>query len=75
MVGMSQPQPPAFPTTEQAIHAASSEIIALRRQGATWRVVSERTGFTRMDAIRLGHGVFELIDALAAVRKAELLNA
>jgi hypothetical protein len=72
---MSKLHPPVFPGTEHEIHAASSTILALRRHGMTWREVSERTGYSRMNAIRLGHGVFELLDALANIRKAELLNA
>lgn len=52
-----------MPTTAQDIQDAARYLRKLRRQGLTWREVSERTGYSRVQSLQLVHNVFALIDA------------
>lgn len=59
---MDKPRP--MPTTVEGILEAASDIRRLRAAGHMWAHVSEITGYTRTDAIRLAHATFELIDGM-----------
>lgn len=69
---MSNQQAPAFPTTEHGIYVEATRVRGLRREGLSWREVSEATGYTRVEAIRLAHGESQLMAAVAASRYSEM---
>lgn len=60
-----------IPATVQGIHDAAEEVRALRRQGMSWAEVRKQTGFTRVDAMRLVHNLFELTDAVQRSQEPE----
>lgn len=62
----------SLPTTEQGIYAEATRIRGLRRAGMSWRQISETTGYTRVEAIRLAHGESQLMAAVATARYDEL---
>lgn len=52
-----------LPSTPGEIHDAAVLVQRLRAGGMSWREVSERTGYARVDAIQLAHNLFGLTDA------------
>lgn len=52
-----------MPTTAREIHDAAAVVRGLRRQGLTWKEVSARSGYSRVQALQLVHNVFALTDA------------
>lgn len=69
---MSNSETLTLPTTEQGIYTEATRIRELRRDGMTWREISETTGYTRVAAIRLAHGESQLMAAVATARFDEL---
>lgn len=62
--------PRLLPTAVEEIHSAAAEVRQLRAKGASWAAVSTATGFSRVNAIRLVHNLFELTDAATRGRAA-----
>ena len=64
--------PVTLPTTGQGIYTEAARIRGLRRDGLNWREISEATGYTRVEAVRLAHGESQLMAAVATARFNEL---
>lgn len=62
--------PRDLPATVGEIHSAAEEVRTLRSNGASWAAVSTATGFSRVNAMRLVHNLFELTDAATRGRAA-----
>lgn len=62
----------ALPTTEQEIFSEATRLRAMRRNGMTWREISEATAYTRTEAIRLVHGESQLLSEVAFQRYSDL---
>ncbi|MGK3708922.1 hypothetical protein [Arthrobacter sp. IK3] len=61
-----QDEDPGFrplPSTPAEIHDAAGVVRGLRLRGMTWKAISEETGFSRVDSMRLVHDLFTLTDA------------
>lgn len=69
---MSPSETVTLPTTEQGIYTEATRIRALRRDGMSWREISETTGYSRVESIRLAHGESQLMAAVATARYDEL---
>lgn len=61
-----------LPATAAEIHDAAVEVQRLRSRGLTWRQVSERTGFSRVDSLQLAHNLFRLTDAAYEAAKHDI---
>ena len=61
-----------LPATAAEIHDAAVEVQRLRSGGLTWRQISEKTGFSRVDPLQLAHNLFNLTDAAYEASKHEI---
>jgi hypothetical protein len=61
---------PAFPTTVGIARTLSRSVMADRAAKVTWRAISEKMSITRIEAMKLGYSLDEVITEIKTAKAA-----
>lgn len=61
---------PAFPTTATTARVLSRSVLADRAAKVSWRAISEKMGITRLEAMKLGYNLDDVLFDIRATRAA-----
>ncbi|QOD06137.1 hypothetical protein [Pseudarthrobacter sp. BIM B-2242] len=60
---------PAFPTSATTARVLSRSVLADRAANVTWRSISEKMAITRLEAMKLGYSLDDVLTEIAAARR------
>lgn len=58
---------PAFPTNAVTARVLSRSVLADRAAKVTWRAISEKMAITRLEAMKLGYSLDDVLTEIASV--------
>lgn len=58
----------AFPTNATTARALSRSVLADRAAKAPWRAIAEKMGITRLEAMKLGYSLDDVLAEITAAR-------